>query len=350
MCREGYWCPTSQSCKQPNEPCESIGKPPEEIGPPGMPPEDWETRQEEIRQMFDKKRLENMKKNIPQLEKFNKAVTAKKTQIEKILIRSKYKIAFPKYLKEAIAQLPKIIETLKNAKSIDDIDEIEIYDTMKSLQNIAMELRDLLNLDPELKNADKEVNTNMLQKVKKAKTFLKKMPDLIDSVSELESLQATMKQTFNEAVKLAQDGESQESRQKVQDEIWSNTEEFYNASNIIERIGEFAQSLRKDNTRIKQLEREINLLRKTIGKDLYNELKENIQELKNLLKEANQLLKQKDKDIYDIQDMAETFGAALMEVENRLAELRGASIYKPVYKPYVVEKGIVLPEAFNFNF
>lgn len=282
--------------------------------------------EEQQRQNQDQQ-FKMMKKGIDQ---FARGVKDMQKYINKIKSKlARVKVSIPPELQNALNRAPELITKFKNAKSVEEVEELmaDMEDIAFVMQDWGPRLGDLERLGEMIKQSDQQVK-KMQSALKRAQNSAKRKLELAEPVRELETL-------FNELKALAADTKvlaktDPESALDKIDEFFGNMEEYWNQVSFVDMITNIQKGLSSAKSQIAAAERRLKSLERTKKIDALTiaELKDMLAEIKTKLPELQTLIKQKPIDYDAVQVLGEELWDNVQMFENTMA-LYGQSNYLP---------------------
>ena len=295
--------------------------------------------------MEAQQRLDGMKRGMKGMEQGLKMF---KTQITRL---TKQKITIPSEITDNIARLETIISTIKNAKTIEEMDAIDfdfMQDVMENLDDDRRQLEILARWPKSLKQINSEL-TKLNRELTKSKTIVsrlaKKDIDLQAEYTAFADAVNKLKSVRDEAVAKMAAGDSEEAFSLLEDDffgqmddVWQNQKIIMTMNNLGRFAAEFKQNMAKANSMVK------NLKRKKV--DTAN-LEAIISQANSKGQEILTLLKAKPIDEEALIEALDELENIKQEFESETSELTGQEDALPWEKGPQQFKQVSLPQGFD---
>jgi ABC-type transporter Mla subunit MlaD len=261
-----------------------------------------------------KKELRNMERGVSMFEK----------QIAKL---TKQGVAIPTNINENVLQLKKLIDTVKNAKSWDEVESAgleNMWDLMQGLDESRGQLEMLARWPQTQKQIGRELS-NFSRVLSRDKVLVDKLNkqgvDLSENYQKLADNIASLKSTRDQAVEKMKAGESQEAFDLLENDFFNKMDDLREEQRIFDTLS----NLGRFNAEFKK---EMALAKRNIDRLAKNG--EDTTELKDLLAQTNEkgnellaILKTKPVDIEAAADILEELGDIRQSFQNNIQELSG---------------------------
>lgn len=279
-------------------------------------------------QKMDEQRFQMMKKGLNQFSRGITQMTKMVNGMEKKL--NKMGVSIPEELKAALTKAPEIVDRIKNAKTPDELDEIQsdVQDVGSTMQEWGQKFGDLMRLGNTLKQVDKSVK-DVNRTVKRSQNFAKNNENLQTAVSELNDIANSLIQAAKDAKELAKT-DPDSALSKIEDDFYGKMEEFYSKAGMIDMLSHIKKGLSMIGGKLKSYERMINQLDKK--KIDTTELKGSLADMQDKLAALKTLIQDPNVDPQDVGSAVEEFFGLMPDFENQVAELTGQGIYEPNVK------------------
>lgn len=287
-----------------------------------------------------------MKRGLEQFSRGFKQMQRMVTRMKKSL--ASCGVSIPQELQAAMDEAPKMIEAIKSAQSVDDLELLmdDIPEVGAVMQEWGPQLGEMTRLCEMFKNTTRELK-NIDRRLNQLKNAAKKNQTIQELVAQLEAVVAQMKVAVTEAKQLGAAGDVEAAADRLDDGFFNQMEEFWSSVQEIEMVRNLTQGLRqakselqKSEARVKQLERS-----KKIDAATAAELRAILADGKAKI---NELQAVDRKDVETIKEAAEELWSLMETFQNMMEEL-GQGYYEPVIKGGSERVDVQLPQAFKFD-
>jgi len=286
--------------------------------------------QPDQQQQMDAQRFEQMKQGLNQFAKGVKQMNSAVARFKKQLGTS---VAIPAELVAALEKAPDLIQKIKDAKTVDELDAVieDVQDVGATMQDWGPRLGDLQRLAQMLKQSVRD-QKNIDRNVNRLQLAAKRNSQIVEVVANLVAKQTVLKQTLSEATTLAQtdpDG----ALDKLENDYYGGMEEFFNEVQFIDMVQNLKKGLTQATNEIKRADKSLIALSKSSNaeEDALVELKSTIADVKQKLAEVKQISQTKPVDQEALRLAAEDLWQGISDMQNMLSET-GTSYYLPQVK------------------
>ncbi len=282
-----------------------------------------ELQQDEQNSREQTQRLKGMQQGVKNMER---GLSMFEKQVAKL---TKQGISAPSDVSENLAQAKKLIEAVKTAKTIDEIQSSgadDIGDIMQQLNDSRGQLEMLSRWPQTQKQIDKEIK-NLDRALSRDKSIVAKLNsqgvDLNDNLQKISDAVNQLKTTREQAITSIKAGSPEDAFDTLENDFFGKMDDIREMQNVFETLGNlknFNTSFKREMTNAK---RQITSLEKQ-GQD--------ITELKNLLEQANQkgnellnLLKNRPIDNEMVASTLDELSSLRQDFQNSLQDLGGVN-------------------------
>lgn len=275
----------------------------------------------------DTRRLSGVKKEMGNMER---NISSFRKQLDKL---SKQGIAAPSDVTEKLTQIKTVLDAVKNAQSMDEVQSAgleDIGDLMSDLNDSRQQLEMLSRWPQTSKQIDKELK-NFERSLSRDKKLVEKLSkqgvDLNDTYQKISDAHSQLKSVRDQAAEKIKSGDAQSAYDLLENDFFDKTDDLREQQSVFDtlsNLGRFNSDFKRETTNAKKI----------IAK--LSKQGEDVSELNNQLSEINQkgadlvnALKEKPIDIESVSGQLEDLSDLRQEFQNSIQELMPDDSPKP---------------------
>lgn len=291
---------------------------------------------------MDEQRLEMMKKGLKQ---FNKEVARIKSQIASL---QKKGINIPVELSGAIAQMDAIAEKIKNADSVeaieDDMDDFQ--DASNTIREWMPKLGMMAQMPQMFKQADKEISRAEKAYTSDAKRIKSSKMDLSDLLAEFRKAIDEQKAVLNTAKELSS-SDPEKAINNLQDDFFGNMDNMWEKERVIQMALNIKQGMSQMTREMKDAD---SLIKKLKAKKVdTSELEQLLSQAKAEFEQVKVLASAKPIDLESLMDQIEKMIDVKQEFGDKVQELTGDTGYSMPQQQHGQNYQFNMPSGFMMS-